>query len=283
VFGDSEQLKGTNITTMDYNSNKPLRCFFAFEGYNSQGLALKRLQERYPEFAWECVGRSEIEPNAIQAADLLFPESADKNFGDIAKIDWAQVPDFDLFTFSFPCQSLSNAGLQHGMAENSGTRSSLVWECLKAIETKRPKYLLMENVKALLQRKFAEDFQRLRTRIEDLGYTNFYQVMNAKDYGVPQNRERVFMVSILKVGGVTPTYHFPKPFVLERRLRDVLEDDVPEEYYLKRYQVEAIVNHCERKQAEGCGFKTNFQNRGGISGAIKTKEGSREYDTYIKE
>ena len=99
---------------MEYTKENPLRCFFAFEGYNSQGLALNRLKQNYTDFDWVCVGRSEIDKYAIQAADALFPESKDKNFGDISKISWYEVPDFDLFTYSFPCTNLSSAGKQEG-------------------------------------------------------------------------------------------------------------------------------------------------------------------------
>lgn len=88
---------------MKYNKDNPLRCFFAFEGYNSQGLALNRLKRDFPDFNWVCVGRSEIDKYAIAAADALFPEAKDKNYGSITDIDWSQVPDFDCFTYSFPC------------------------------------------------------------------------------------------------------------------------------------------------------------------------------------
>ncbi|MBD5351886.1 MAG: hypothetical protein HDR86_03555 [Bacteroides sp.] len=137
----------------------------------------------------------------------------------------------------------------------------------------------MENVKALTQKKFAEDFTRWREWLIVHGYTNYWTVLNSKDYGVPQNRERVFMVSFL---GEHSPYSFPKPFELTRRLKHVLEDEVDEKYWLKPEQIRAIISHNERKQSDGCGFKNNFQTGDGISGAIKTKEGSREYDTYIK-
>jgi DNA (cytosine-5)-methyltransferase 1 len=106
-----------------------------------------------PPLQLEFVGISEIEKNAIDAYHALHGDV--KNYGDISKIDWNEVPDFDLFTYSFPCQDISNAGLQKGFEEGSGTRSSLLWECRRAIEAKRPKWLLMENVKALMQKKFS--------------------------------------------------------------------------------------------------------------------------------
>jgi DNA (cytosine-5)-methyltransferase 1 len=257
-----------------------IRVFEAFAGYGSQAMALKRLQEKHPDLELEFVGISEIEKSAITAYHAV--HGAVRNYGDISKIQWADVPDFDMFTYSFPCQDISNAGKQKGFAEGSGTRSSLLWECCRAIEAKRPRFLLMENVKALVQRKFQPHFAKWRDWLERQGYANFYDVLNAKDYGVPQNRERVFMVSIRTDGG-SPMFRFPKPFKLKKRLKDILQDDVPESFYLKPQQVERIVYHCERKQQEGCGFKTNFVGGADISGAIKTKEGSREYDTYVKE
>jgi DNA (cytosine-5)-methyltransferase 1 len=233
-----------------------------------------------PPLQLEFVGISEIEKNAIDAYHTLHGDV--KNYGDISKIDWNEVPDFDLFTYSFPCQDISNAGLQKGFEEGSGTRSSLLWECRRAIESKHPKWLLMENVKALLQKKFQPFFRSWVETLEGYGYRNFWQVLNAKHYGVPQNRERVFMVSI-RDDGDNPQYTFPRPFPLQKRLKDILEKEVEESFYLRQEQVQRIVAHCERKQAEGCGFKTNFTEGESVSGAIKTKEGSREYDTYIKE
>ena len=127
----------------------------------------------------------------------------------------------------------------------------------------------MENVKALTQRKHMADFQRWQDLLTAMGYTNHWQVLNAKHYGVPQNRERVFMVSILQCYDHNE-FKFPSPFPLERRLKDVLEKEVKEKYYLRTKQIKATIEHCRRKIAEGCGFKTNFQTPSGISGAIKT-------------
>ena len=211
---------------------------------------------------------SEIDKYAIKAYAALHGSTI-PNHGDITKIDWSQTADFDLLTYSFPCQDISSAGKQRGFSEGSGTRSSCLWACANAIEKKRPKFLLMENVKALTQTKFADDFRRWREWLIKQGYKNYYTILNAKDYGVPQNRERVFMVSFL--GDHSP-YSFPKPFELTRRLKHILEDEVEEKYWLKPEQIRAIINHNERKQSEGCGFKTNFQTGEGISGAIKDRK-----------
>lgn len=216
-----------------------IRVFEAFAGYGSQHLALKRLKMNFPNFDFEVVGISEIDKYAIQAYNALHPGVT--NYGDISKIDWSQVPDFDLFTYSSPCQDFSNAGLQKGGEEGSGTRSSLLWECRKAIVVKRPKYLMLENVKALTSKKFLPLFNRWIKSLEDYGYYNNWQVLNAKDYGVPQNRERVFLISIRRdLLAPNPIYHFPKPFKLDKRLKDVLEENVDEKYYLSDKLVESL-------------------------------------------
>lgn len=216
-----------------------IKVFTAFSGYDSQLMALDRLGIEY-----ECVGWSEIDKYAIKAHDAIYPQYADRNYGDISKIDWDDVEDFDLFTYSFPCTDISNAGKQGGLSENSGTRSSLLWECRKAIEAKRPKYLLMENVKALVSKKFIGEFAIWQNYLSGLGYSNYWQVLNSRDFGVPQNRERVFMVSILGDEG----FVFPKPFPLEKRLKDVLEENVDEKYYIAQEKVDAFMAQLPAEQ-----------------------------------
>lgn len=218
-----------------YTKANPLRVFSAFSGYDSQCMALDRLGIDY-----ELVGWSEIDKYAIQAHNAVYPQYGERNFGDISKIEWGNVPDFDLFTYSFPCQDISSAGKQGGLEEGSGTRSSLLWECGKAIEAKRPKYLLMENVKALTQKKFLPYLHKWMACLEGMGYSNYAKVLNAKDYGVPQNRERVFMVSILDENA---SYHFPEPFPLYKRLEDILEEDVDEKYYLSQKLVDYVFSN----------------------------------------
>ena len=186
-------------------------------------------------------------------------------------------------SYSFPCTDISAAGLQRGFAEGSGTRSSLLWECRKAIEAKRPRYLLMENVKALVQKKHMADFKRWIATLAELGYDSYWKVLNAKDYGVPQNRERVFMISILSRDNEgKQLYNFPQPFTLEARLRDVLEDEVPESYYLADEHVQRILAHCDRKVSEGCGFKPQFTPPDKICGTITGNYSQRETDPYLK-
>ena len=227
---------------MKYTKNNPLRCFFAFSGYDSQALAFNRLKEIDPEFDYTIVGWSEIDPYAIKAHNALFPEAADKNYGDISKINWDEVPDFDFFTYSSPCQDFSNAGKQAGGVEGSGTRSSLLLEVRKAVLAKHPKYLMMENVKALVSNKFLPLFQKWEQELAGYGYNNYCKVLNAKDYGIPQNRERIFVVSILdEERGFT----FGDPFELKLRLKDMLEDKVAEKYYLDQDKVNKFIENLD--------------------------------------
>lgn len=211
-----------------------LRVFTSFSGYDSQLMALRDIGANY-----ECVGWSEIDRWAIKAHNAVFPELADRNYGDITKIDWNAVPDFDLFTYSFPCTDISSAGEQKGFEEDSGTRSSLLWECRRPIAAKRPKFLLMENVKALVSDKYRPLFLKWESWLRSLDYVNYTEILNAKDYGVPQNRERVFMLSILN----GCWYEFPHPVRLEKRLKDVLELEVDEKYFLN----ECGINYVKKK------------------------------------
>ena len=240
---------------MKYNKQRPLRVFTSFSGYDSQLLSLRRLKDIYPEFEFECVGWSEIEPDAIKAHNSLFPELEDKAYGDITLIDWNKVPEFDLFTMSSPCQDFSAAGKMAGGEEGSGTRSSLLWECTKAIEIKRPKLILFENVKNLVSSTFVKGFNKWQMRLEGFGYVNFAQVINSKDQGTPQNRERIFMVSILRTeDNPNPKYYFPKPFKLEKCLADVLEEDADESLFLSE---EMLSRFCTKslEEEEGGGIK----------------------------
>ncbi len=219
-----------------------IKVFTAFSGYDSQCLALNRLKEMFPKFDYELVGWSEIDPNAIKAHNALFPEYKDRNFGDISKIDWKKVPNFDLFTYSSPCQDFSNAGLRRGGEQGSGTRSSLLWECERAIKTKRPKYLLMENVSALVNKNFKPLFNQWQLTLSRMGYNSYAKVLNAKDYGIPQNRERVFCVSIR--GGA---YHFPCRIPLRHSVNDILEDEVSEDAWVSDEKLANIVAYNATK------------------------------------
>lgn len=169
---------------------------------------------------------------------LFNADQFSKNLGDISIIKPQDVPQHDLFTYSFPCQDISVAGNMEGI-EKGKTRSGLLYECEKIIEHCRPKYLLMENVKNLVGKKFKTQFDEWLQYLESLGYKNYWKVLNAKDFGIAQNRERVFAISILG----DENYEFPNGFKLEKRLKDFLEESVEYKYYLSEEISERFKNN----------------------------------------
>lgn len=185
-----------------------------------------------------------------------------------------------ILTYSFPCQDLSSAGLSKGMAKGSGTRSGLLWEIERILDEceELPQILLMENVPEVMGAKNSKSFSNWFMKLESLGYKSWYKVMNAKDYEMPQNRERCFMVSALG----DHYYEFPNPKPLKLRLKDLLEDKVDEKYYLSDKTVEMFVKHTEKKQAQGCGFKFEPTDGEGCGKCISTRAGSRTDDNFIK-
>lgn len=220
---------------MNSKNTDKLRVFEAFSGIGAQRKALENIGVPH-----EVVAISEIDKFAIKSYEAMYGQT--NNLGDISKVNVDDIPDHDLFTYSFPCQDLSVAGKLSGLEKGSGTRSSLLYECERVIHGKKPKYLLLENVKNLVGKKFKPAFDEWLNWLEQEGYSNYWKVLNAKDYGVPQNRERVFVVSILGTGD---PYVFPEKKILGTRLKDVLEDEVEEKYYLsdeiqKRFHADVL-------------------------------------------
>lgn len=219
------------------NANKENIFLTTFSGYDSQLMAADVLREWHPDFRWTCKGWSDIDKYACQMHNLVFPQFADCALGDITKIDWHEVKsslegrEVDLFTYSSPCQDISQAGKQMGLQEGSDTRSALLWRVADAVEVLRPKYLLQENVAALVSQKSMPDFQKWLDKLSSLGYVSRWARLNAKNYGVPQNRDRVFCLSMRQ--DVAFDYQFPEPFELRTRLEDVLEEEVADRYFLK--------------------------------------------------
>ena len=193
---------------------KKIRVFEAFSGYGSQSIALRNIGVPY-----EVVAISEIDKYAIRVYEAIHGKV--NNLGDISKIRVEDIPEHDLFTYSFPCQDISIAGKQASLKEGSNTRSSLLWECKRIIKSKKPQYLLMENVKNLVSKKHKPYFDKWLEWLEEQGYSNTWQVLNAKDYGIPQNRERVFVVSTLNQKFVMKNTQ-----VMEGDLQSFLDKDV---------------------------------------------------------
>lgn len=212
-----------------------IRHFSLFSGVESFKKALDNIGVDN-----ELVGYSEIDKYASEALAAIHGVSTELNLGDISEIDEAEVPNCDLITYGFPCQDISIAGLQKGIVEGE-TRSGLLYEAERIIDHIKPKYAIAENVKNLIGKRHKEDFDRLLERLERYGYNNYWDVLNAKDYGVPQNRERVFIVSIRKDiddGG----FQFPKAKELKVRLKDILDKEYEDKYIVDNERTEKILS-----------------------------------------
>lgn len=222
---------------MRFYNNKPIRLIECFAGIGSQAKALKNLGiefEHYRVCEWD--------KYAIQSYNAVHGT----NFAtsDITKLtaDDLNITDTDhftyLLTYSFPCQDLSNAGKGRGMEKGSGTRSGLLWEVERLLNecTELPQVLLMENVPQVHGVKNKPHFDKWIEFLESKGYSNYWQDLNAKNYGIPQNRNRCYMVSILG----DYSYEFPKPIPLTLKLGDMLEREVDEKYYLSDSHIEKI-------------------------------------------
>lgn len=240
-----------------------LKVITLFTGIGAQEAAFKRLNIPY-----KVVGISEIDKYAIQSYEAI--NGSVRNYGDITQIK--RLDYADLWTYSFCCQDISQAGKQKGFVNPDGslTRSGLLKHVERLLTDSvifgtQPKYLLMENVKGLVSKKFKPDFLNWLDKLEQLGYNNYWQVLNAKDYGVPQNRERVFVVSIRKDID-TKGYKFPSPVPLEKRLKDVLEPYVDEKYYLS---ADKVVKFLQNSNINFQEQTTAILSKQGMNGVIE--------------
>lgn len=173
---------------------------------------------------YNLVAYCEIDKYASKAYSIINDIPEDKNLKDVTKVDWLDIDEtVDLITYGFPCQDISNAGKQKGFTDKNGerTRSGLFFEALRIIDDCRPKFAIAENVKALTSNKFTEEFKTVLESLDEVGYNNYYRVLNAKDYGIPQNRERVFIISIRK--DIDKGFTFPQPIPLLKTLNDIIE------------------------------------------------------------
>lgn len=231
-----------------------LRHFSLFSGIESFKKALTNLGIEN-----ELVGYSEIDKWADEALQAIHGVSEELNYGDITKIDETKLPDCDLITYGFPCQDISVAGLGKGIIEGE-TRSGLLFDALRIIKEKKPKYAIAENVKNLVGKKFKKDFEGLLLELESYGYNNYWKVLNAKDYGIPQNRERVFVVSIRKDVD-DGKFEFPKPFDNGLRLKDLLEDEVEDKYYIDNDRTSILLNNLKDKEMLPGGINVSKQGK----------------------
>lgn len=182
----------------------------------------------------ELIGFSEIDKYAIKSYCAIHNVPENLNLGDITKVDISKLPkDIDMITHGSPCQDFSIAGKQAGGDLGTGTRSSLMWNTINIVTYVKPKYVVWENVKNLLSKKHRHNFDNYLNILESLGYNNYYKVLNAKDYGIPQNRERVYTISIRKDVD-KGSFVFPEKEELKLKLKDMLESEVEEKFYIKK-------------------------------------------------
>jgi DNA (cytosine-5)-methyltransferase 1 len=231
---------------------KILRVFEGFAGYGGASFAFNRINKKNLPFQFEVIGYSEIDKYASELYDLNHKDKHGdpiKNYGDITKIDpkSKDFPNFDLFTGGFPCQPFSSAGLGLGVNDPYG-RGTLFHQILRICAIKKPKFILLENVKGILSKKFEKTRHEMNQMLRELGYVKnkndvsedalFMTTLNSKNYGIPQNRERVWMFA--RLGGLPNGFNLtPKPINSSLRLKDFLDDKdlVQSEMYLSEQQI----------------------------------------------
>jgi len=245
---------------------KKLKVFEGFSGFGGMSFALKELG-----MPFEVVGFSEIDKYAIQCYEQ---NHSGKNFGSITEIDPKDIPDFDIFTGGFPCQTFSLAGNRKGELDPRGT---LVWDIIRICEAKQPMYIFLENVKGFTSEEFKPTFDKVISELERIGYVVDWKILNTKDFGVPQNRERIFFIAKRRDSFKVPIFYseflkskwsfkWPQPIRLKLSLRDVLETTVDEKYYIKNEKFNNIINSSYASRRE------LFQGEKNVSSCLMSRD-----------
>lgn len=256
--------------------NITIPVFSAFAGYDSQFLALRRFAKWFNRtfkgllhIQFDLVGWCEIDPDAITSHNALFPEYRNRHYKDITKIMWGQVPHFDVLFYSSCCQDITRNGNQAGLAKGSGTRSSLIWYILDGLKQQKPAIAILENVPALLENSFCNEFRKWQEAVDEVGYRSNWATMLAAAFGIPQNRNRAFMVSVNRDWG--HYIYFPHSLSTDnlKDVESVLEDSVDNRYY---YQEEDAVRCLAALNSKDPGaiMKINIKNHGNCIRRIVT-------------
>lgn len=220
-----------------------------FSGIGAFEKALKKIKVDY-ELEFYC----EKDQYASKGYSLIHDVPESMNLGDITKVNEKELNHVDVLTYGFPCQDISIAGHQKGLEhEGEKTRSGLVFDVFRIMESIKPKIAICENVKALTSNKFREEFQMILDTLLNLGYTSVHNVLNAIDYGIPQNRERVFIISFRDDLDIK-SYSWPEPFDNGLRLKDLLEDVVDEKYYISQDKTEKLIQQLKGDLVKEVGF-----------------------------
>ena len=271
-----EQLNIFSYTLPQYKITKPIRLIELFAGIGSQAKALKNLGvnfEHYRVVEWDKYAVASY--NAIHGTNFTTSDITKISGSDLGIVD-THLYDY-ILTYSFPCTDISLAGKMGGMSKGTNTRSGLLWEVERLLDECKelPQILLMENVPQIISKQNIADFQDWQYKLEQLGYLNYVSLLNAKDYGIPQNRNRCFMVSILG----KYYYKFPQKQELTLRLKDMLEDEVDEKYYLSDKMISYISQSGTKK------FKADTKINLDIARPLTTDQNKRAGTTnyYSKE
>lgn len=270
-----------------FKITKPIRLIELFAGIGSQAKALRNLGANFEHYRicefdkYAVQSYNEIHGTSFTTSDITKITAADLGIVETNKYEY-------IMTYSFPCQDLSIAGKQAGMEKGSGTRSGLLWEVERLLEEceELPQILLMENVPQVHGKKNKKSFYKWIEKLESLGYRNYWQDLNAKNYGIPQNRNRTFMVSLLG----DYCYEFPGKIPLKLRLKDMLEKEVDEKYYIKNAKVNTLLKGLDYENANKvcCDMTINQPRFRDIANTIKARydcgiENQRQTGTAVIE
>lgn len=255
-----------------------LRVLSLFSGIGAFEVALDE-----ENIDWELDHYCEIDKYACRSYNCIHGTTDEDNLKDVTNIDYSKIGRVDLVTYGFPCQDISLAGNQKGFFDEEGnlTRSGLFFNAADVIRHTKPKFAIFENVKNLTGKKFKAEFETVLSVLDELGYNTYWKVLNAKDYGIPQNRERVFGISIRK--DIDHGYEFPLPVELTLRLKDMLEEHVEEKYYLSEQYLKGFSKHNENHEAKGTGFKWKPRELNGIASCLRANSALAPTDNTIVE
>ncbi|MHB9901481.1 DNA (cytosine-5-)-methyltransferase [Clostridium botulinum] len=220
---------------------KTIKLLSLFSGIGAFEKALANIEQNY-----EIINYCEIDKYASYAYSVLHNTDESLNLGDVSKINPDTLKDFDLLTHGSPCQSFSLAGKGEGGDEGSGTKSSLMWYTVDIIERKLPKYVIWENVKAVTCKRHKHNFSKYIDTLNKLGYNSYWNILNSKDYGSPQSRERMFCISIRKDIDAC-LFKFPKPMDSIVPINTILDEYVDKKYYCINKYTREFIKRVDRK------------------------------------
>jgi len=233
------QMSIFDVMNQSFSIDKPIRLIELFGGVGSQAMALRNIGADFEHYRLVEFDKYPVASyNAIHGTNFVPTDITTIHGRDLSIVDKDKY--CYIMTYSFPCQDLSVAGLGKGMKKDSGTRSGLLWEVERLLNEVEhlPQVLIMENVPQVHGKGNMADFQKWIDFLESKGYSNHWQDLNAKDFGVAQNRKRCFMVSLLG----DYAYEFPKPIPLTKTMKDYLEDEVDEKYYINNEKAQKLID-----------------------------------------